>query len=208
MIYWTKKWPRIFFHQRPSAQRCVLTFGAHKPVSSGSTKKNRLSIGHARVVTSIIESIYLCEKWCTFMCTYTKACIKYIIQNLCWLHYSIKLMEPSIKLTTSLVNSIRWKAFRMRTENPMFGKPPSYVTFFNMYYNKYSKDIASYIEHSAAFSPYCWEHVVYINCSEVQNKSRKQFVYTTCSQNVLSLQFSCTELVIQWTICRQFLWPS
>ena len=33
------------------------------------------------------------------------------------------------------------------------------------------------------------EHVVYINCSECQNK--KQFVYTTCSGYVLSLQFSC-----------------
>ena len=39
------------------------------------------------------------------------------------------------------------------------------------------------------------EHVVYINCSEHQNK--KQFVYTTCSQHVLSLEFSCTELLIQ-----------
>ena len=29
------------------------------------------------------------------------------------------------------------------------------------------------------------EHVVYINCSECQNK--KQFVYTTCSPDVLSL---------------------
>ena len=25
------------------------------------------------------------------------------------------------------------------------------------------------------------EHVVYINCSECQNKNKKQFVYTTCS---------------------------
>ena len=41
------------------------------------------------------------------------------------------------------------------------------------------------------------EHVVYINCSECQNKNKKQFVYTTCSESVLSLQFSCTELVIQ-----------
>ena len=41
------------------------------------------------------------------------------------------------------------------------------------------------------------EHVVYINCSECQNKNKKQFVYTTCSQHVLSLEFSCTELVIQ-----------
>ena len=39
------------------------------------------------------------------------------------------------------------------------------------------------------------EHVVYISCSEWQNK--KQFVYTTCSHHVLSLEFSCTELVIQ-----------
>ena len=28
-----------------------------------------------------------------------------------------------------------------------------------------------------------------------------QFMYTTCSQHVLSLEFSCTELVIQWTTC-------
>ena len=44
------------------------------------------------------------------------------------------------------------------------------------------------------------EHVVYISCSECQNKNKKQFVYTTCSDSVLSLEFSCTELVIQWTI--------
>ena len=41
------------------------------------------------------------------------------------------------------------------------------------------------------------EHLVYINCSECQNKNKKQFVYITCSQHVLSLEFSCTELVIQ-----------
>ena len=35
------------------------------------------------------------------------------------------------------------------------------------------------------------EHVVYINCSECQNKNNL-FI-----QHVLSLQFSCTELVIQ-----------
>mgnify|MGYP007086857800 CR=1 FL=1 len=29
----------------------------------------------------------------------------------------------------------------------------------------------------------------------------EQFVYTTCSESVLSLYFSCTELVIYWTIC-------
>ena len=40
------------------------------------------------------------------------------------------------------------------------------------------------------------------NCSECQSKNKKQFVYTECSWNVLSLEFSCTELVIQWTICR------
>ena len=29
------------------------------------------------------------------------------------------------------------------------------------------------------------EHVVYINCSECQNKNKKQFVYTTCSELVI-----------------------
>ena len=42
------------------------------------------------------------------------------------------------------------------------------------------------------------DFVVYTNCSECQNK--KHFVYKTCSESVLSLEFSCTELVIQWTI--------
>ena len=37
------------------------------------------------------------------------------------------------------------------------------------------------------------EHVVYINCFFVQNN--------LCTKHVLSLQFSCTELVIQCTIC-------
>ena len=45
------------------------------------------------------------------------------------------------------------------------------------------------------------EHVVYRNCSECQ----KQFLYTTCSPHVLSLEFSCIELVIQWKICRHIL---
>ena len=36
------------------------------------------------------------------------------------------------------------------------------------------------------------EHVVYINCSECQNKNKEQFLYT-CSK----LYFSCTEFVIQ-----------
>ena len=39
----------------------------------------------------------------------------------------------------------------------------------------------------------CQEHVVYINFSECQNKN--QFVYTTCSRHVLSLEFSC----MYWT---------
>ena len=42
------------------------------------------------------------------------------------------------------------------------------------------------------------EHFVYINCSECQDKN--QSVYTTCSQDVLSLELICTELVIQRAI--------
>ena len=30
-------------------------------------------------------------------------------------------------------------------------------------------------------------HVDYINCSECQNKNKKQIMYTTCSQHVLNL---------------------
>ena len=43
------------------------------------------------------------------------------------------------------------------------------------------------------FAEHGGEHVVYINCSEC----KKQFLYTTCSPHVLSLEFSCIELVIQ-----------
>ena len=42
------------------------------------------------------------------------------------------------------------------------------------------------------------EHFVYINCSECLNK--KQFFYTARSQHVLSLEFSCTEFIIVWTV--------
>ena len=34
------------------------------------------------------------------------------------------------------------------------------------------------------------------DCSECQNKNEKQFVHTTCTE-----QFSCTELISQWTLC-------
>ena len=45
------------------------------------------------------------------------------------------------------------------------------------------------------------EHIVCISCSECQNKNKKQFVCATCSPHVLRLEFSCSELVIQWKIC-------
>ena len=38
------------------------------------------------------------------------------------------------------------------------------------------------------------EHVVYINCFEYQNKNKKS---NSCTQHVLGLEFSCTELVSQ-----------
>ena len=38
------------------------------------------------------------------------------------------------------------------------------------------------------------EHVVYINCSECQNKNKNKYL---CTQHVLRLQFSSIELVIQ-----------
>ena len=34
------------------------------------------------------------------------------------------------------------------------------------------------------------EYVVYINCSECQNKNRKQFVYTTCSELVVFMYWT------------------
>ena len=46
----------------------------------------------------------------------------------------------------------------------------------------------------------CSEHVVYTNCSSFMFCHSEHSMYTTCSEHVLSLQFSCTELVIQWTI--------
>ena len=41
------------------------------------------------------------------------------------------------------------------------------------------------------------EHVVYVNSFEYQNKTKNNL----CTENVLSLEFSCTKLVIPWTIC-------
>ena len=46
-------------------------------------------------------------------------------------------------------------------------------------------------------------HVVYANCFLFWHS--EQFMYTTCSWHVLRLAFSCTELVIQWTICRHIV---
>ena len=43
------------------------------------------------------------------------------------------------------------------------------------------------------------------NCFECQNKNKKQFLYTACSWNALSMEFSFTELVVQWTICRHIV---
>ena len=34
------------------------------------------------------------------------------------------------------------------------------------------------------------EHVVYISCSECQNKNKKQFVYTTCSELVVFMYWA------------------
>ena len=34
------------------------------------------------------------------------------------------------------------------------------------------------------------EHVVYINCSECQNKNKKQFMYTTCSELVIFMYWT------------------
>ena len=50
------------------------------------------------------------------------------------------------------------------------------------------------------FQAQTWgEHVVYKFFSECQ----KQFLYTTCWG--LSLEFSCVELVIQWTFCHHIV---
>ena len=42
------------------------------------------------------------------------------------------------------------------------------------------------------------EHVVYQNCFECQNKSKKQFLYTTCSEHVFFGEFNEQSLVILW----------
>ena len=49
------------------------------------------------------------------------------------------------------------------------------------------------------------EHVVYINCSECQNKNKKQFVYTTCSELVVFMYWTGKSMnnlfVILWFSC-------
>ena len=83
----------------------------------------------------------------------------------------------------------------LASANPQYDKrlsidlPVQYLTIPNL-------------EHGKNMGRTWGEHVAYISCSECQNK--KQFLYITCSPHVLphvlSLEFSCTELVIQWTI--------
>ena len=38
------------------------------------------------------------------------------------------------------------------------------------------------------------EHVVYINCSECQNKNKKQFVYRTCSELAIFMYWTCNSM--------------
>jgi hypothetical protein len=49
---------------------------------------------------------------------------------------------------------------------------------------KYSSQVQVYLFQKLATSG---EHVVYKNCSECQNKNKKEFMYTSCSPDVLSL---------------------
>ena len=45
------------------------------------------------------------------------------------------------------------------------------------------------------------EHVVYINCFECQNKTKKQFMYTTCSELVVFMHWTGKSMSNCWTNC-------
>ena len=45
------------------------------------------------------------------------------------------------------------------------------------------------------------EHVVYINCSECQNKKNKQFVYTTCSELGIFMCWTCNSMNNLMSFC-------
>ena len=45
----------------------------------------------------------------------------------------------------------------------------------------------------------CCEHVVYINCTECQNKNKNQFVFTTYSQLNMFSTCSVVEIFMYWT---------
>ena len=45
------------------------------------------------------------------------------------------------------------------------------------------------------------EHVVYINCSECQNKTKNQFVYTTCSELVVFMYWTGKLMNNRLTYC-------
>ena len=45
------------------------------------------------------------------------------------------------------------------------------------------------------------EHVVYINCSECQNKNKKQYVYTTCSELGIFIYWTRNSMDNLWSYC-------
>ena len=49
------------------------------------------------------------------------------------------------------------------------------------------------------------EHVGYSDYFLLLFWHSERFMYTTCSEHVLSLQFLCNEVVIHWTICRHIV---
>ena len=71
------------------------------------------------------------------------------------------------------------------------------MTLKNWYFNarekKNEKKYQIHIKNRPIHNKECWEQICRIN--------QKQFLYKTCSPYVLSYEFSCIELVIQWTIC-------
>ena len=68
--------------------------------------------------------------------------------------------------------------------------------FFRSSYSNPQYDKRLFIELQVQYIKItCSEHVVYINCSECQNKNKnKQLMYTTCSELVIFMYWTCNSM--------------
>ena len=105
----------------------------------------------------------------------------YLRPLICFFHYLISIIKAK--------RSRRWVILKIRVLVNLCQK----LLFLHQLTNNMTTDWSLNYKKNISSA-----HVVYTNCFGCQKN--KQFAYTTCSESILTLQFLCTELVIQWTI--------